>query len=218
MVVGISLPKLKCQLLSKVDGTAEDALTILTNAKRFVFDGGADRRKFEMQTEVIGETTLTGRHFRTPADVRITNLDETICHVAAGVSLQVKLLVAKSSGRLSMSDIETTLGPSLNGYMWTDVNFNSVSKAAHLNIKRNQSAVDGFDAKLSISSKGHGLPPIIDACRALTSQLASAQLISPSKWTAIPNLRVPSTNSVGFLRTCKLSAHRTPNLGTGRTN
>ncbi|MGP1923097.1 MAG: hypothetical protein ACTS6H_01305 [Candidatus Hodgkinia cicadicola] len=178
-IVGLSFGgSSRFQFLSKVKGIAEDVSAVWANAKKLTFVGGEGKTCFRAKVNTEGKFDLTGRDVKLPEDVKLVNPDERICRVTGEAVPQMELLVSKGRGNMTTAAVKAAFGASFNEFIWSNVNFNPIEKATCLGKVSSQTAVDGFDCKLTAVGGGANTPidAIAEVCEELISTLSSAEV------------------------------------------
>ncbi|MGP1919486.1 MAG: hypothetical protein ACTS41_01905 [Candidatus Hodgkinia cicadicola] len=179
-IVGLSFGSAsRFQLLSKVNGIAEDVSAVLVNAKRLTFVGGGGGTCFRAKINTMGKFNVTGRDVKLPEGVELINPDERVCRLTGGVVPRMELLVAKGRGCMTSAEVKVAFGATFDEFVWADVSFNPIERATCFSKTDLQAADGGFDCKLVVVGKSANNPidAFVEVCEELIFVLGSAEIV-----------------------------------------
>ncbi|MGP1922446.1 MAG: hypothetical protein ACTS44_01790 [Candidatus Hodgkinia cicadicola] len=179
-IVGLSFGSAsRFQLLSKVNGIAEDVSAVLVNAKRLTFVGGGGGSCFRAKINPMGKFNVTGRDVELPEGVGLINPDERVCRLTGGVVPRMELLVAKGRGYMTSAEVKIAFGATFGEFVWADVSFNPIERATCFSKTDLQTADGGFDCKLVVVGKSANNPidAFAEVCEELIFTLGSAEIV-----------------------------------------
>ncbi|MGP1911381.1 MAG: hypothetical protein ACTS4T_01020 [Candidatus Hodgkinia cicadicola] len=180
-IVGLSFGSAsRFQLLSRVNGIAEDVSAVLVNAKRLTFvGGGGGGTCFRAKINTMGKFNVTGRDVKLPEGVELINPDERVCRLTGGVVPRMELLVAKGRGYMTSAEVKVAFGATFDEFVWADVSFNPIERATCFSKTDLQAADGGFDCKLVVVGKSANNPidAFAEVCEELIFALGSAEIV-----------------------------------------
>ncbi|MGP1917256.1 MAG: hypothetical protein ACTS6P_01385 [Candidatus Hodgkinia cicadicola] len=179
-IVGLSFGSAsRFQLLSKVNGIAEDVSAVLVNARRLTFGGGGGGTCFRAKINTMGKFNVTGRDVELPEGVELINPDERVCRLTGGVVPRMELLVAKGRGYMTSAEVKVAFGATFDEFVWADVSFNPIERATCFSETDLQAADGGFDCKLVVVGKSANNPidAFAEVCEELIFVLGSAEIV-----------------------------------------